>query len=94
MLSRQVLSGRGTVHLFRSHQNRIPLFTQSKLFSGTARIMADTAPAQVVDGTTSGVTAESLREALSTRLGAQHVEIEDLSGMTMPKSGYIFGEPA
>lgn len=40
--------------------------------------MAETAQS---GSASSGVTAESIKESLVSKLGAQHVEIEDLSGM-------------
>ena len=36
---------------------------------------------------TTGVTGESIRKALEQGIGAQHVAIEDLSGMNVPTHG-------
>lgn len=41
---------------------------------------SDTAAAQGVN--TSGITPESLEATLSSKLGAEHVKIEDMSGMS------------
>ena len=74
MLARQTFISRGTASLFRSP--RAP-FAHPRFFSATLPAMSDN---------TSGVTAESLKQALTTKLDAQHVEIQDLSGMVYPAS--------
>lgn len=42
--------------------------------------------AQAADNT-SGVTATSLKDTLIAKLNAQHVEIDDLSGMFLAENG-------
>lgn len=46
----------------------------SRVFAAVNAAMADTA-------STSGITADSLRETLIRQLEAQYVEVEDMSGM-------------
>ena len=78
MLSRQAASlRRGAPTLARKFNYgpaHFALANQQKLFSTTFPAMSDAA------GNTSGITAESLKAALTTRVDAQHVEVEDLSG--------------
>lgn len=63
---------RGTRYLFRPTNTAIRLSSLSaRAFSAVHAAMADT----------SGITADSLQAKLISELQADHVEIEDLSGM-------------
>lgn len=55
------------------HRPSFPSF-QSRSFAAANAAMASAT-------NTSGVTADSLKETLTKQLQAQHVEIEDMSGM-------------
>ena len=61
---------------------RTPVHQKISPFSISARSSA-AVNAAMADAT-SGVTADSLKGKLIEQLQAQHVEIEDLSGMTKP----------
>jgi hypothetical protein len=85
MFSRSIL-GRGSLYLKPS-----PLLSASRVASASASASASFhhstrfsfAAAQPAMANTSGVTPDSLKETLTTKLGAEHVEIEDLSGTVL-----------
>lgn len=63
---------RGCRYLLRPHPiQRTPFSLSARSFAAVDAAMADT----------SGITADSLKAKLVEQLQAQHVEIEDLSGM-------------